>query len=131
MHRAQHGQVLQGHLGGSVGADLDAGVRADQADVGLGDGRHADEVVGPGEERGEGGGERDVAAHAEADRGGDQLLLGDEHLEVALGAGLGELVGEGRVADLAVDGHHVGADAQRGQRVAVGLAGGHLVRPRW
>ena len=63
------------------------------------------------------------------DRGGDQLLLGDEHLEVALGVGLGELVGEGRVADLAVHGHHVGADAQRGQRVAVGLAGGHLLAP--
>ena len=125
--RAQHGQVLQRHLGRAVGADLDAGVRADQADVGLGDGRHPDEVVGAGEEGGEGGRERPVAARAEAHRGRHQLLLGDEHLEVALGIGLGELVGEGRVAHLAVHGHHVGTGTDRRQRVAVGLAGGYLL----
>jgi len=102
-------------------------VRADQADAGPGDGRHPDEVIGPGQERGEGGRERPVAAGGDADRGRDQLLLGDEHLEVALGVGLGELVGEGRVADLAVHGDHVGTDAERGQRVPVGLAGGHLL----
>ena len=130
MHGAQHGQVFQGHLGRAVGADLHAGVRAGQADVGLGDRGHPDEVVGAGEERGERGRERPVAADAEADRGRDQLLFGDEHLEVPLGVGLGELVRVGRVADLAVHGHHVGPGAERGQRVAVGLAGGDLVARR-
>ena len=52
-----------------------------------------------------------VAAHAEPDRGGDQLLLGDEHLEVALGVRLRELVGVGGVADLAVERDHVGRAA--------------------
>ena len=94
-----------------------------------GDRRHPDEVVGPGEERREGRGERPVAAHPTADRGGDHLLLGDEHLEVAVGVGLGELVGVGRVADLAVQRDDVAARAQRAQRVAVRLAGGDLLRP--
>ena len=112
VHGAEHGQVLQRHLGRAVGADLDPGVRPGQADAGPGDGRHPDEIIGPGEERGEGRRERPVAAHGDAHRGGDQLLLGDEHLEVPLGVGLGELIGERRVAHLAVHGHHVGADAR-------------------
>ena len=127
VHRAHHGQVLQRHLGGAVGTDLHAGVRADQADAGPGDGGHPDEVVGPGKERGEGRGERPVAAHAETHRRGDQLLLGDVHLEVPLGMGLGELVGEGRVTDLTVHGDYIGARPERGERVPVGLAGGHLL----
>lgn len=49
-----HGEVFQGHLGRPVGADFDAGVGPDQADVRPGDGRHADEVVGPSQECGEG-----------------------------------------------------------------------------
>jgi hypothetical protein len=101
--------------------------RAGQADVGLGDGGHPDEVIGPGEERGEGRGERPVAAHADADRRGDQLLLRDVHLEEAPGMRLGEQVGESRVADLAVHRDDVGPGAERGQRLAVGLAGGHLL----
>ena len=75
MDRPHRGQVLEGHLGGSVLADLDAGVRADEPDVGLGDGGHADEVVGAAEERCESRGEGLVAADAHAHRGGDQLLL--------------------------------------------------------
>ena len=79
-----------------------------------GDGRHPDEVVGAGEERGEGGGEGDVPADGHADGGRDELLLGDEHLEVALGVRLGELLGVGGVAHLPVEGDDVaaGADAQ-------------------
>ena len=69
----------------------------------LGDPGHADEVVGAGEERGEGGGERHVAADGEPAGRGHHLLLGDEHLEVALGAGLLELLGVGGVADLGVE----------------------------
>jgi len=102
-------------------------VRADQADAGPGDSRHPDEVVGPGEEGGEGRGERPVAAHADTHRRGDQLLLGDVHLEVPAGVRLGEKVGIGRVADLAVHRHHVVTRAERGERLPVGLAGGHVL----
>ena len=94
---------------------------------GLGDGSHPDEVIGAGEEGGERRGERAVAAHAESDRGRHQLLLGDVHLEVALGILLRELVGEGRVAHLAVHRDDIGAGTERGQRLAVGLAGCDLV----
>ena len=45
---AQPGEVLERHLRGAVLADRDAGVGADQADVGAADRRHADEVVGAG-----------------------------------------------------------------------------------
>src|SRR5215470_15798230 len=51
-----HREVFQGHLRWAVGADFGPGVGAAQPDVRLRDGRHADEVVGAGEERGEGGG---------------------------------------------------------------------------
>jgi len=95
MDRAQHGQVLQGHLGRAVRADLDPGVRADETDIGLGDGRDPDEIVGPGEKRREGGGEWPVAADGDPHRRRDQLLLGDVHLEIPLGVRLGELIGEG------------------------------------
>jgi hypothetical protein len=54
---AHHGKVFEAHLGGAVGADLDPGVRADQAQVDTGDGAHPDEVVRPGPERGERRGE--------------------------------------------------------------------------
>ena len=68
-----------------------------QGDVRAADGGHADEVVGAGEEGGEGGGERLPAAHLQPDGGGDQLLLGDEHLEEALGVGFVEDLGVGGV----------------------------------
>ena len=62
------------------------------------------------------------------DGGRDQLLLGDVHLEVALGDVLCELFGVGRVAHLAVERDDVAARlAQRDQRVAVRLAGRDLV----
>ena len=112
VHGPHHREVFQGHLRRAVGTDLDPGVGAAQADVRRGDGRHPDEVVGAGEERGEGGGEGDVPAHGQADGGRDELLLGDEHLEVALGIRLGELLGVGGVAHLAVEGD----DIARGRR---------------
>ena len=126
MHGPHHRQVLQGHLRWAVGADLGPGVGAAQPDVRLGDGRHADEVVGAGEERGEGGRERHVSADGHADGGRDELLLGDEHLEVTFGIGLGELLGVGGVAHLPIQGHHVAAGADRGERLAEGQPGGDL-----
>ena len=91
MDGAHHRQVFQRHLGRAVGADRHAGVGAAEAQVGAGDRRHADEVVGAAQEGGEGGGEGYIVAHLHADRGGDQLLFGDEHLEEAIGIGLAEV----------------------------------------
>ena len=67
-------------------------------------------------------------ARLEADRRGDHLLLGDVHLEVALGMRLREDLGERRVRHLAVDGDDIapgGADGR--QRVPVRLARRHLL----
>ena len=126
--RAHHRQVLERHLRRAVLADRDAGVRPADGDRGAADGGHADEVVGAREEGGEGGGERLPAAHLHPDRGGDELLLGDEHLEEALGVGGGEDVGMGRVRHLAVEGDDAAVrGADRRERVAVGLAGRHLL----
>ena len=84
--------------------------------------------MGTGPERGEGGGERTVAAHGQAGGGGHHLLLGDVHLEVPVRVGLGELEGKGGVLDLAIQCHDLRVTgAQGNQRVPVGLAGGHLV----
>ena len=60
------------------------------------------------------------------DGGRDELLLGDEHLEVALRMRLGEVLGVGGVAHLPVEGDDVAAGADRGQRLAEGLPGGDL-----
>ena len=92
------------------------------------DRRHADEVVRAAEERGERRGEGPPAARLEPDGGRDHLLLGDVHLEVALGMRLREHLGERRVGDLAVEGDDVAArGADRGERVAVRLARRHLL----
>ena len=72
--------------------------------------------------------ERRPAAHLHADRRRDELLLGDEHLEVAVRVRLAEVLGVRRVRDLAVERDDVAADVgQRGDRLAVGLAGRDLV----
>lgn len=97
---AHHGEVFDAHLGGAVGADLDAAVGTAQRHGDLGDGRHADEVVGAGEEGGEGRGVGTVAADGHADGVGDHLLFGDVGLEVPLRVGLLEGFGMGGVADL-------------------------------
>jgi hypothetical protein len=121
---AERGEILQCHLGRSVRADLHSGVRSAQLDVRPGDAGHAQEVVAAAEECGEGGGERHVPADGQADRGGDQLLFGDEHLEEPVRVGGGELPGVGGVADLAVQDDHLGPGAERDLRVPVSLAGG-------
>ena len=107
MDGAHHGDVFEGHLGGPVLADGDAGVGAREPEIGAAYGRHPDKVVGPGEEGREGGGEGHVVSHAHAHRRGEHLLLGDEHLKVPLRVPFGEVGRVGGVADLAVEGDDV------------------------
>src|ERR671921_691940 len=99
-------------------------MRAGETDVGARDRGHPDKVVRAGEESGEAGGERDPVAHAHPHGRRDHLLLGDEHLEVAVGVFLCELLGLGGVAHLAVEGDNVfpGA-AKRLEGSPVGAAG--------
>ena len=102
---------------------LTPGVRAAQVDGRVRDRRHANLIVGAREEGGESRGERLLAQDAEADGRAEELLLGDEHLEEAVGMGLLEFVGVGRVGHLGVQRDDVRpAGAQRRQGVAVGLA---------
>ena len=70
--------------------------------------------MGAGQKGGECGGEGDVAADRQADRRRHQLLFGDEHLEIAFGIDLGELLGVGGVAHFAIKGDHIGTGADRG-----------------
>src|ERR687890_2480674 len=99
-------------------------MRARETDVGSGDRGHPDEVVCAREESGEAGGERDPVAYAHPHGCRDHLLLGDKHLEVASGKLLGELLGLGGVADLAVEGDYVLPGATRRlEGRAVGAAG--------
>ena len=100
----------------------------DELDVGLAHGGHSDEIVGSREKGGEGRGERDPVPYLQPDGRSNQLLFGDVHLEVSLGVGLRESVGEGRVADFAVESHYVSTGgAQRGQSVAICFPGCDLV----
>src|SRR5215204_2239012 len=103
-------------------------MRAGETDVGARYCGHPDKVVGAREESGEAGGERDPVAYAHPHGRRDHLLLGDEHLEVASGKLLGELLGLGGVADLAVEGDYVLPGAtQRLEGRAVGPAGRLLI----
>ena len=114
VHRAERRQVLQAHLGGPVLADGDARVRADQVDLGPADRGHPDEVVGAGEEGGEGARRTAIQPRAAMpDGGGDHLLLGDVALEEPLRVRLGEGLRPGGVAHLAVEGDDVAARACR------------------
>ena len=125
--RTQRRDVLERHLRRAVLADRDAGVRAAERERRAADRRHAHEVVRAREEGGERRRERSPAHGLEADRCGDQLLLGDVHLEVALGVRLREGLGERGVRDLAVEGDDVGSSgAERRERVAVRLPRGDL-----
>ena len=119
MDGAHHRDVLERHLRRAVLADRHAGVRAGEAHRRAADRGHADEVVRAAEEGCERRGERAPAARLKPDGGRDHLLLGDVHLEVALGMRLREHLGERRVGDLAVEGDDVAArraDARRARR---------------
>src|SRR5215216_7852629 len=103
-------------------------MRPAETDVGAGDRGHPYKVVGARKESGEAGGERDPVAYAHPHGRRDHLLLGDEHLEVAPRKLLGEHLGLGRVADLAVEGDYVLPGAtKRLEGRAVGSAGRLLV----
>ena len=98
-----------------------------QHEAGAAHGRHADEVVRAAREGRERRGERAPADRLQPDRGRDHLLLGDVHLEEAVGVRLREGVRERRVRDLPVEDDDVPSGrAQRGQRVAVCLPGRDL-----
>ena len=127
--RAQRGDVLQRHLRRAVLADRDAGVRAARA-------RASRCEIAP--MRTKSYARERNAANVDTngvqprtcmpDRGRHELLLGDEHLEVAVRVRLAEVLGVRRVRDLAVERDDVAADVgQRGDRLAVGLAGRDLV----
>ncbi len=97
-------------------------MRSGEPDVRLRDRRHPDEVVAPGHERSEGRREGHQPEHLHAHRGGDHLLLGDVHLEEAIGRGLLEVLRVRRVADLGVEHDDIGAGgAERLERFAVSL----------
>jgi hypothetical protein len=106
-------------------------VRATQLQVRAADRRHPRKVVRPGQEGGEGRRERLPAPPLHRHGGGDHLLLGDVHLEVAVTVRVPEELAVGRVGHLAVQRHHVAAHVAEGlQRLAVRLAGRDLVARR-
>ena len=97
-------------------------MRAGEPQVCATDRGHADEVVRAREECREGRGEGIPASCLQADRGREQLLLRDVHLEVPLRVRLPEDLREGGVADLAVERDDVSAgSAKRCERLAVRL----------
>ncbi len=55
-----HCDVFETHLGWSILSDAHARMGAHEFDVGLGDGRHPDEVVRPGEKTGKRRGKRNL-----------------------------------------------------------------------
>jgi hypothetical protein len=123
VHGPEGGEVLEAHLRRAVFADRHAGVRAAQPDVRAADGGHAHEVVGARQERRKGRDERLPAAPLHSDRGRDHLLLGDEHLEIALAVRRPEDLAVSGVRDLAVERDHVAVRVpQRLQSLAVRLA---------
>ena len=85
-------------------------MRAGQLDVDAADRRHADEVRGAGEERGEGGRERNRAARGQAHGRADHHLLGDEELVEAIGMHGLELVAERGVLHVGVERDHARID---------------------
>jgi hypothetical protein len=128
MHSPHHGQIFQRHLRWAVLADRDTRMGATETQVGLRDCSHANEIVSSAHESCERRGEGHIVPHAQSHRRGNHLLLGNEHLEVSLRICFGELDGEGRVADLAVERDYIRASGAEGlQSVAVCLARGFFV----
>src|SRR5690606_18816528 len=123
--RPHQGDVLQALLRVTVVADRDAGVGADDADVGLGiRDRDADLVVTAGDEAGEGAGEGDLAAKRQPGGGPEHVRLLDSHLEEAIGELLPEELGLGRLGEVGVQDDDVLALlAEPHQRLAECLPG--------
>ena len=73
-------------------------------DVRPADGGHANEVVGPCEKCGKGGGKRNLAAGGESGRGAQHVLFGDKILKKTVGKLLPEFVRVGGVLHIGVKG---------------------------
>lgn len=125
---AEQRNVLQSHLTRPVLADADAAVRPDEVHVRLADGAHADLIEGAREERGERGHEGDGAVAASgADGDSDEILLGDEALDVPLGERFLQLVGERRVLRVTIEGDDARVvNGDLGQRRSVRQSRGDL-----
>ena len=122
MHGPHHREILERHLRRTVLADGHSGMRAGETDVGTRDRGHADEVIRAREERREGRREWHEADDLHPDRHRDHPLLGDVHLEEAIGGGLLEVLGVGRIAHLSVERHDVRArGSERRDRLPVRL----------
>ena len=123
--RAERRQVLQRHLGWAVFADRYARVRTAQPEIGPADRRHADLVVRAGQEGTEGRREGGLAERLHPGLRADHRLLGDVHLEEALGRDRLDVLGVGGVPDLAVEDDEVGAfSGEPRERLAERLARG-------
>src|SRR5439155_1066103 len=80
-----------------------SGMRTGETDVRTRDRGHADEVIRAREERREGRREWHEADDLHPDRHRDHPLLCDVHLEEAIGGGLLEIFGVGRIAHIGVE----------------------------
>src|ERR1051326_2019475 len=86
---------------------------------------HADEVVSPSEEAGEGCGKRNLPGRGEPQGRADHVLLGDISFEEALRKLFGKEFRAGRVLHVAVEHDNVGAQrAELLDRLAEGVPGG-------
>src|SRR5579883_1588649 len=122
---ADHGDVLEAHLGGAVLADGDADVGAGELDIEPADGGDANKVVSAGEEAGEGRGEGDFSAAGEAHCHAEDVLLGDVAFQEAVRGGFFEVLGVGGVFDVAVENDDAGVGgAEGGEAFGEGFAGG-------
>src|SRR5438067_8618664 len=111
---AQHGQILERHLGRSILTNRDPCMGTYKTNIGAGDGSHTNEIIGTREERGKGRSERYLMAYAHAHSCSHQLLFGDILLEKAIRAGFGKLFSIGRVAYLAVQPNDIGIGSTKG-----------------
>jgi hypothetical protein len=85
-------------------------------------------VAPPGAEHGEAGREGDPAREGEPRGHADHVLLGDAHVDQAVGIGLPEVGGLGRARQVGVDGDDVEAlPYELGERLAVCLARSPIV----
>ena len=103
-------------------------MRANKVDVGLGNGTHADLVIGPRQEARESTDEHHLAVTASAtDADANQVLLSDEALDEAVGEGILVGDGEGGVLGVSIQSNHVGVVLSKlDQGSTVRYTGGNL-----
>ncbi len=125
-HRAKARDVLQTHPRRAGLAYRQPRVRAAQPYRGPADGGHPGELERAGCEGREGRRERGEAAGRESHGRRKHLLLGDEHLEIAVGMRHGEQFGVGGVVGLRVQHDDVVAGITKGDKsLTIGEPGGH------